>query len=414
MSRTRLRLLSCLLLAPLFSSCAGPGAGGEDENAPGVAAISSPLTFSTNHFTSTARLVGTTSSLFAVWMATTSTGPQVVGQLFTTAGVPTVPVRAYSAGANPKWGPVVRSNGSGTGFLIAYSEQRSDGNIDVKATFVNSDGTPGLALDVDASAANDSVAGLAWVDGYNKFYVVYNRIGSSPQIMATTVDLNGFVPAPTTLSTSFFVANDVDAGQGNVTVMTTYNINGGTFVDRFQIQPAVSGAVRASVDLGPGSAPAVVYNPDLGKFAFAFLHHTLNDDEVMFGEFPASCTTAACPGKSLVAAAVTRNQIGATTFGSPALAAAGTNFVGTLGVISPTTKGLTSFSAGSDAFVSTIHPSALAAPCFDNNLPHSFEGTTVGTQAIFIDQQKCSNANGFMGLVLNTWSGREKTFIISD
>src|SRR2546421_10268887 len=84
---------SFALLAALAVACAGPDAGDGEPKAPEVATIARAATFTTDHYSGTARLAGTGASMLAVWLAQTSTGTPVVGQMVSATGGATAPPR---------------------------------------------------------------------------------------------------------------------------------------------------------------------------------------------------------------------------------------------------------------------------------------------------------------------------------
>jgi hypothetical protein len=202
-SRRALILTTQALLLTAAGCDTGPDASGKVSDI-GTQTAALTDSFTTPPTTSEATAVGT-DRVFNVWLATTSTGTEVVGQMFNLAGAALGPSRVYTSTAHAKFQPTVAYNGAGK-FLVAYNDAYSSTDYDILGFTTDVNGNLLVAMNIDFSTALEQMPHATYIStGINQWLITYERNGPSggnDLVLAALIDVNGNVGTRATIYSS--------------------------------------------------------------------------------------------------------------------------------------------------------------------------------------------------------------------
>jgi hypothetical protein len=143
--------------------------------------------------------------VFNVWLANTSTGLQVVGQMFNLSGTALGAAQVYTNTAHQKFQPTVAYNGAGK-FLVAYTDAYSSTDDDVLGFITDVNGNLLTSMNIDFSTSVEQMPQATYIStGINKFLVTYERNGASGAndlVLAAQIDTTGTVTTRATIYSS--------------------------------------------------------------------------------------------------------------------------------------------------------------------------------------------------------------------
>jgi hypothetical protein len=248
--------------------------------------------------------------VFAVWLAHTSGGVNVVGQMFTADGkaLPQTPSPVvYTTTSHAKSSVAVAWDG-GQRFLVAYQDTYTPGvDDDILAFSTDLYGNPvAMTSMINYTSNFDFQPTITFDKSINKFVVAYlERVTTfTNRILGNTVDLTqptyNQVAGPFTYTPTAAAQASVKIASGNGLVALTWRGNDlGITANNFMFVPGSSpltaGTIQTVTTDGSASAPSVAFSPLISEFALAWTQGTPTGySSVHMRGFPPGCSSLAC------------------------------------------------------------------------------------------------------------------------
>jgi hypothetical protein len=296
----RLSLLLASLAVVTIAACdVAPGSDGKVYDV-GVTTSALHDAFTTSYQADVATAI-TSNRVFNVWIAQTSTGDQVVGQMFDlSTGAPIGASRVYTNTTHRKYMPSVSYGPLGR-FLIAYVDAYSSTDDDILGIIVDNTGALVSSMTIDFSTNFNIEPQVTFVPtGINQWLVTYQQSGSTEAVLAAYVDSAGNHGNPVTITTST---------QEIVSPMSQYSISTQRLM--FAWGEGAGSNIRfasTSLALGPISAlpfhpshdvmwPTIAYQPNTESMGIAFFDQVgLIDStaQVRLLVLPRGCESVSC------------------------------------------------------------------------------------------------------------------------
>jgi hypothetical protein len=335
MTRSRYALIlttQALLLAAV--GCDAPPDGAEKIGATTVQTSALTTPFTTPAATSEATAVGS-DRVFNVWLATTSVGTQVVGQMFNLSGVALGAAQVYTNTAHAKFQPTVAYNGAGK-FLVAYNDAYSSTDYDILGFITDVNGNPLVSMNIDFSTALEQMPHATYIStGINKWLVTYERNGASGAndlVLAALVDTTGTVTTRATIDSSPNLEINPQAAYSVSTqrIMFAWTQGNDSLAFVFSSTAFALGTVQTynPPALHMYEYQSLVYQPNAEGLGLAFLEEEPFVDtgrRVRLFTFNRGCEALSCMNAEVATGITTSSTI--TDVDGPRLTALGTQYI---------------------------------------------------------------------------------------